>query len=82
MPLAFRVKELREARGWTQAELAERASLRAATLNRIENNRTSAISLDVLERIANALEVEPGFCIVRIPDPEQRGGTRRRGRAS
>lgn len=69
-PLVLRVRELREALGLTQAELAERAGVRRATVNRIENARVTAIDLEVLEKIANALGVEPGFIILRVP-----GGT-------
>ena len=64
-PLVLRVRELREALGLTQAELAERAGVRRATVNRIENARVTAIDLEVLEKIADALGVEPGFVIVR-----------------
>lgn len=63
--LRLRVQELREARGWTQAELARRAAVRPATLNRIELGRTAAIAFDVLDRLAGALEVDPGYLIVR-----------------
>ena len=61
---------MREALGLTQAELAERAGVRHATVNRIENARVTAIDLQVLERLADALRVEPGFILVRVP-----GGT-------
>jgi DNA-binding XRE family transcriptional regulator len=65
-PLRLRVKELREALGLTQAELAERANVRRATVNRIENAHVTAIDMDVLERLAEALGVEPGFLVVRV----------------
>ena len=64
-PLVLRVRELREALGLTQAELAERAGVRRATVNRIENARVTAIDLEVLEKLASALRVEPGFIVVR-----------------
>jgi transcriptional regulator with XRE-family HTH domain len=64
-PLVLRVRELREALGLTQAELAERAGVRRATVNRIENARVTAIDLEVLEKLADALGVEPGFIIIR-----------------
>jgi transcriptional regulator with XRE-family HTH domain len=67
-PLQLRVRELREALGLTQAELADRAGVRRATVNRIENARVTAIDLGVLEKIADVLRVEPGFIIVRAPD--------------
>ena len=69
-PLVLRVRQLREALGLTQAELAERAGVRRATVNRIENARVTAIDLQVLERLADVLRVEPGFILVRVP-----GGT-------
>ena len=70
-PLRLRVKELREALGLTQAELAERAKVRRATVNRIENAHVTAIDMDVLERLAEALGVEPGFLIVRVGGPRK-----------
>ena len=74
MPLVLRVRELREALGLTQAELAERAGVRRATVNRIENAHVTAIDLEVLEKLGDALRVEPGFLIVRASGgkgPEQ-----------
>ncbi len=66
-PLGLRVRELRKALGLTQAELAERACVRRATVNRIENARVTAIDLEVLEKLADVLGVEPGFIIIRSP---------------
>jgi transcriptional regulator with XRE-family HTH domain len=66
-PLMLRVRELREALGLTQAELADRARVRRATVNRIENAHVTAIDLEVLDKLADALGVEPGFIIVRAP---------------
>ena len=64
-PVRLRVKELREAKGLSQAVLAEQAEVRRATLSAIENNRTSGVDFDVLERLAVALGVDPGFLVVR-----------------
>ena len=83
MPLVLRVRELREALGLTQAELAERAGVRRATVNRIENAHVTAIDLEVLEKLGDALRVEPGFLIVRASggkDPEQPPSKRQRSR--
>jgi transcriptional regulator with XRE-family HTH domain len=62
-PVGLRVRELREGRGWTQAELARRAGIRRATVNRIENARIKSIDLEVLEKLATALEVHPAALI-------------------
>ena len=64
-PLSLRIKEVRQAKGWTQAELARRAGIRRATVNRIENARVKAIDLEVLEKLAKALEVDAGYLIVK-----------------
>ena len=83
MPLVLRVRELREALGLTQAELAERAGVRRATVNRIENAHVTAIDLEVLEKLGDALRVEPGFLIVRASggeEPERPPSKRQRSR--
>src|SRR3569832_1829048 len=84
MPLVLRVRELREALGLTQAELAERAGVRRATVNRIENARVTAIDLFVLVLFGDALRVESSFLIVRAsggeesdPTPSKRQRSRR-----
>lgn len=64
-PIAFRIKELRSARGWSQAQLAERAGVRTATVSRIENAVVKVVALNVLEKLARALEVDPGYLIVK-----------------
>ncbi len=49
----------------TQAELAERASTRQATISRLETGETRMVQLDVLDRIARALGCHPRDLIVR-----------------
>lgn len=60
-PVQLRVRELRQALGLTQAQLADTAGVRRATVNRIENHRVTAIDLVVVEKLAGALGVDPGF---------------------
>lgn len=69
-PVTVRLKELRLAKGWTQVELAERAGIRRATVSMLESGKTDSISFNTLDRLARALEVDPGFLVVR------RGGKR------
>lgn len=64
-PLTLRIRELREALGWTQSELGRRASVRQATISAIENEQTKGVDFEVLERLASALGVDPAFLIVR-----------------
>jgi transcriptional regulator with XRE-family HTH domain len=60
------IRRVREHRGLTQVELAERAAVRQATISAIENAQTSGVEFDVLARLAEALGVEPGSLIVRV----------------
>jgi ribosome-binding protein aMBF1 (putative translation factor) len=49
-----RLRRLREAKGWTLAELADRAEVGSATVFRVEKGQHAA-SLDVLACLAEAL---------------------------
>ena len=56
--LAFgqRLRQLREARGWSQQALADVADVSKPTIYRIETARYS-VTLDVLVSLAQALEI-------------------------
>lgn len=64
--IRLRVRELREARGWSQGELAERAGVRRATVSDIELEKTTGVDFDVLERLASALGVDAGFLVETV----------------
>ena len=68
-PIRIRLKEVREARGLTQAALADKAGIRRATVNRIENARVTAIDLRVLEKLATALGLNAALLISHEPKP-------------
>lgn len=51
------VREMREGRGWTQAQLAQAAGLTQPAVARFEAGGTVP-TIPVLERLANALEAE------------------------
>jgi transcriptional regulator with XRE-family HTH domain len=50
-----RIRQVREARGWTQERLAEEAKISKSFLSEVENKGKN-ISLDLLLRVATALE--------------------------
>ena len=85
MTIYLRLRELRLALGLTQAELASRARIRRATVSRLENAHSTAIDLEVLEKLADVLKVEPGFLLTKAPPvadtrwPQQRRRQRRHG---
>jgi putative transcriptional regulator len=64
-PIELRIKELRQAKGWSQRELGRQAGVRHATIQRIESEQTTGIDFDTLERLARALECDPGYLIVK-----------------
>ena len=74
MPIRLRIRQLREAMGLTQAELARRAGLRPASVNRIETGHTKGVDFDTLEALADALKVNAALLI------EHERKARRRGR--
>ena len=51
------IKKLRDAKGWTQQDLAEKASVTVTTVSRIENG--SNPSRPILKCLADALGVKP-----------------------
>jgi methanogenic corrinoid protein MtbC1/DNA-binding XRE family transcriptional regulator len=56
--LARRVRDLRTQRGWTQGRLAEVTQVTRACINAVEGGKQN-VSMDILVRMANALEVAP-----------------------
>jgi len=64
-PVRLRLKELRQAAHLTQAQLAKKVGVRQATINDLENDKSRRIELDLLERLAAALGVEPGALLIR-----------------
>ena len=56
--VALNIQDLRRARDLSQEELALRAQVSRGHMGKVENARFAA-SLDLLERIANALGVDP-----------------------
>jgi transcriptional regulator with XRE-family HTH domain len=66
-PIVVRLLEEREAQGLTQAQLAEKADVRQATISELETGKTRRVDLDVLDRLCKALGVEPGDLLKRGP---------------
>ena len=59
-----RVKELREAKGWSKQELAKRSGLGLATIQRLENGNRGTIYLTTLRELSKALGVGVSAIIV------------------
>ena len=70
--LAKAIKEIREAKGLTQGQLAGFTGLSEAYLSRVECGEKGA-SLDVLTRLAEALKIKPSEIMRRIEDVLEQG---------
>lgn len=68
-PIKLRVKELREAKRWTQQRLADEAGVSRITVIRIESDDNKRIDYEVLEKLSDALGVNAAALI----DHDQRG---------
>jgi transcriptional regulator with XRE-family HTH domain len=55
--MAYKIKELREKRRLSQAELAELSGVSRPTIIRLENNDDVVVNSKTLEKIATALNV-------------------------
>src|ERR1017187_5119325 len=54
--IAAQVQALRQQRGWTQSELAERCGTRQPGIARLENSNHAKASLDFLRRVSAAFD--------------------------
>ena len=63
--LSVRIRELREVKGWSQAELARRSGVPQSTISRLEARTSPSIDLDNLEKLARTLGCDAGYLIVK-----------------
>lgn len=70
-PIRVRLRELREHKNWSQQRLGEEAGVRQATISLLESGKQSRVDFAVLERLADALGVEPGELLER-DEPRKR----------
>ena len=66
-----RVRALREARGWTQGQLAYKARTTAPQISRIENDERPGVQAVTIGRIAQALDTTVGYLLGQTGDPSR-----------
>ena len=64
-PIVLRLSDIRRARKWSQAELARQSGVSQATISRIEAGKTAGVDLRTLEKLSDALDVEPADLLLR-----------------
>jgi transcriptional regulator with XRE-family HTH domain len=57
--LTVHLRPVRLEKGWTQEELARRSGVDKSTISRIENGLTRGVGLGIVERLADALGLNP-----------------------
>lgn len=55
--MGYRIKQIRESRGMTQTELAEKAGVARATIWKLETDDAAVTMTSTLQKIALALDV-------------------------
>lgn len=75
MSLGKNVLQLRKDRGWTQADLAERAQMRIALISEIEQDRGNP-RLSTLRKLLDALQCSPNAL---LSEPTTTEGPQHRG---
>ena len=63
--LGQNVRRLREAKGWSQEDYADRAGIHRTYVSDIERGRRNP-TIAVVEKLAKPLEVEPGQLLDRL----------------
>lgn len=53
--MGYKIKEIREEAGMTQAELSEKSGVTRSIINGLETGRTTTTTTDTLKKIASAL---------------------------
>ena len=66
MRLGLNIRRLREERGWSQEEYAERADIHRTYVSDIERGRRNP-TITVVERLARPLEVTMGTLFNELP---------------
>ena len=59
MTLTLKLKEYRERKDLSQAQLAKAVGVRQATISDLETGKSRRIALDLLEKLARVLGVKP-----------------------
>jgi DNA-binding Xre family transcriptional regulator len=71
-PVSLRLRELRIAKGLTQAQLADASHVPQSTISRLEAGKLANVNLKQLQQLADALGVHAALLIAH-PEAEKKG---------
>ena len=69
--IRLRISEIAKGKGLNQSQLQMRASVTPQLLNRYWHSHTQSVAFEPLEKIARALDVQPGDLIEIISDEKE-----------
>ena len=73
--LKVRIREVAQAKNLSRTQIAKRGALDYKTVQRIWNDPYKNVDLATLDRLCNALDVEPGELLERVRDVEENENT-------
>ena len=68
--VAERVRKVREHRGWSQKELARRATVHHVVLNRLENGHKAGVHAETIRLLAVALDCSMDYLMGLSDEPQ------------
>jgi transcriptional regulator with XRE-family HTH domain len=71
-PVSLRLRELRTAKGLTQAQLADLSGVPQSTISRLEGGKLANVNLKQMQQLADALGVHAAL-LVAHPEAEKKG---------
>ena len=74
--IQIRIDELLENRGRTLYWLSKQTGVRYATIWNLSRGKVGRLSMDVLDRICEVLDCQPGDLLLRVADKKARKGKR------
>lgn len=66
----LKVREVAQAKGWTQSKLQRAADVNSRTMSGIYHDPYRDVAYSTLAKIARVLEVEVGELVEMVPDEE------------
>jgi putative transcriptional regulator len=66
MPVEIRLKQVREQKGLSQYELAQKAAMSPQNIQKLEQGRAKGVQLDTLDKLCDALQCEIQELLVRV----------------
>jgi len=65
--IQFKLKEIMDERGLSFRQVSAEAGVSTSTLHKMHKNKMSMVGVDVIDRLCEYFDIEPGDLIIRVP---------------